>query len=211
MTNFIPIFPLGIVVYPGEALNLHIFEERYKQLITECFAENKPFGIPVVMNDRIQDYGTIVKITEVVTVHEDGKMDIRTRGGEIFRILEIIKELPGKLYSGAIVNYPENSDSAKISQMQRLLLSIKELHKMLSISKDFKKPDNELSTYDLAHHAGMNLQEEFELLQLFREDQRQEYLKRHLNKVIPMIAGIESLKEKIKLNGHFRNLKGLDM
>jgi len=211
MTNFIPVFPLGIVVYPGEDLNLHIFEDRYKQLVTECFAENKPFGIPVVMNDRIQDYGTIVHITEVVAVHEDGKMDIRTRGSEIFRILELIKELPGKLYYGAIVNYPENSDAAKISQMQRLVLSIRELHKLLNISKDFKKPDNELSTYDLAHHAGMNLQEEFELLQLFREDQRQEYLRRHLNKVIPMIAGIESLKEKIKLNGHFRDLKGLDM
>lgn len=211
MTNFIPIFPLGIVVYPGEELNLHIFEDRYKQLITECFAENKPFGIPVVMNERIQDYGTIVHITEVVAVHEDGKMDIRTRGSDIFRILEVIKELPGKLYCGAIVNYPENSHVSKISQMQRLVLSIRELHKLLNINKDFKKPDNELSTYDLAHHAGMNLQEEFELLQLFREDQRQEYLKRHLNKIIPMIAGIESLKEKIKLNGHFRDLKGLDM
>ncbi len=211
MTNFIPIFPLGIVVYPGEDLNLHIFEERYKQLITECFAENKPFGIPVVMNDRIQEYGTIVHITEVVAVHEDGKMDIRTRGGDIFRLLEVIKELPGKLYSGAIVSYPENSNTAKISQMQRLIQFIRELHKLLNITKDFKKGDNELITYDLAHHAGMNLQEEFELLQLFREDQRQEYLKRHLNKVIPMVAGIESLKEKIKLNGHFRDAKGLEM
>lgn len=211
MTNFIPIFPLGIVVYPGEELNLHIFEDRYKELVTECFAENKPFGIPVVINDQIQEYGTIVHITEVVAVHEDGKMDIRTRGAEIFRILEVIKELPGKLYCGAIVNYPENSYTAKISQMQRLVPSIRELHKMLNISKEFKNQDTELSTYDIAHHAGMNLQEEFELLQLFREDQRQEYLKRHLNKVIPMVAGIESLKEKIKLNGHFRDLKGLDM
>ncbi|MFX7140708.1 LON peptidase substrate-binding domain-containing protein, partial [Acinetobacter baumannii] len=45
MINFIPIFPLSIVVFPGETLNLHIFEPRYRQLIQECFAEQKPFGI----------------------------------------------------------------------------------------------------------------------------------------------------------------------
>ncbi len=49
MTNFIPIFPLGIVVFPGEDLNLHVFEPRYKQLITDCFGEKKPFGIPTVL------------------------------------------------------------------------------------------------------------------------------------------------------------------
>ena len=47
MTNFIPIFPLSIVVYPGEELNLHIFEPRYKQLITESYQANRSFGIPV--------------------------------------------------------------------------------------------------------------------------------------------------------------------
>ncbi len=46
MTNFIPIFPLGIVVYPQEQLNLHVFEPRYKQLVKECLTEQKPFGIP---------------------------------------------------------------------------------------------------------------------------------------------------------------------
>lgn len=211
MTNFIPIFPLGIVVYPGEDLNLHIFEERYKQLITECFAEQKPFGIPAVINDQIQDFGTIVTISEIYEVHEDGKMDIRTKGSNIFRILEVIKEIPNKLYSGAIVNYPQNSSYVKVSQMQKLLQAIRELHRLLKVSKDFKKTDEELVTYDIAHHAGMNIQEEFELLQLMQEDQRQEYLKRHISKVLPIVAGIENLKEKIKLNGHFRDLKGFDL
>jgi len=53
MTNFIPIFPLGIVVYPGENLNLHIFESRYKQLIQECYSDAKPFGIPSVINKKV--------------------------------------------------------------------------------------------------------------------------------------------------------------
>ena len=65
MTNFIPIFPLGIVVYPGEHLNLHIFEPRYKQLINECHEQKKSFGIPTVIEKKIQDFGSLVQITEI--------------------------------------------------------------------------------------------------------------------------------------------------
>jgi Lon protease-like protein len=64
MTNLIPIFPLSIVVYPGEQLNLHIFEPRYRQLINECFATKKPFGIPAVINDKINEMGTLVQVKE---------------------------------------------------------------------------------------------------------------------------------------------------
>ncbi|HNJ28652.1 MAG TPA: LON peptidase substrate-binding domain-containing protein, partial [Ferruginibacter sp.] len=85
MTNFIPIFPLGIVVYPGEQLNLHIFEPRYRQLISECQAGGKPFGIPSVINDRICEMGTLVRIREISEVYEDGKMDIKTEGLQVFR------------------------------------------------------------------------------------------------------------------------------
>jgi uncharacterized protein len=210
MTNFIPIFPLGIVVYPGEDLNLHIFEPRYKQLINECYKEKKLFGIPSIIDNHIQDYGTVVQITEMTTVHENGEMDIKTRGDKVFRVLEIIKEIPEKLYCGAIVNYPPNHDQGSAEVMRRVVNSIRELYKLLKVEKDFKKRDEDLNAYDLAHHVGMSLQEEYELLGLMHERQRQEYLKRHLIKVIPMVAEMESLKEKVKLNGHFKNLSSFN-
>ncbi len=211
MTNFIPIFPLGIVVYPGEQLNLHIFEPRYKQLITDCFAEAKPFGIPTVLDNGINELGTLLEITEIVEVHADGKMDIRTKGTRIFKILETIKSLPDKLYSGAIVTYPANDERLKTAMMATIIADIRQLHKLLKVQKDFKKPDDVLTSYDVAHHAGLTVKEEYELLGLWREDQRLEYLKRHLAKVLPMVAGIENLKDKIKLNGHFRELKGFNL
>ena len=207
MTNFIPIFPLSIVVYPGESLNLHIFEPRYKQLVNECYAGNKGFGIPAVINNKLNEIGTFVKITEVLNVQENGEMDIRTTGTTVFRVLEIIKSIPDKLYSGAIVNYPGNTEGEGNRElMQKVLNAIRELHRLLHITKDFKKPDDQLNVYDIAHHAGLSLQEEYELLGLFMEEQRQEYLKRHLSKVLPVIAEMEILKEKVKLNGHFKNL-----
>jgi len=207
MTNFIPVFPLGIVVYPGEKVNLHIFEPRYKQLINECYAEGKPFGIPTVINNKLSDMGTLVKIVELVKVHDNGEMDIRTEGMRVFRVLEVIKTIPDKLFSGAIVNYPDNEEGpGKRELMQKVVKAVRELHRLLNITKDFHKPDPDLVAYDIAHHAGLSLEEEYELLGLMREDQRQEYLKRHLGKVLPVIAEMETLKERVKLNGHFKNL-----
>jgi uncharacterized protein len=209
MTNFIPIFPLGIVVYPGENLNLHIFEPRYKQLINECYSQKRQFGIPTVIENRLQDYGSLVEITELTKMHENGEMDIRTKGSRVFRILEVIKEVPDKLYSGAIVNYPETNEEGNRELMKKVMNSIKELHKLLKIDKDFDKEEEDVKAYDVAHHVGFSLEEEYEMLHLLQERQRQEYLKRHLTKVIPLVAEMEQLKEKIKLNGHFKNLPGL--
>jgi Lon protease-like protein len=210
MTNFIPIFPLGIVIYPQENLNLHVFEPRYKQLIQECYKEKKSFGIPTIINNHLQDYGSLVEIMEMTKVHDNGEMDIKTRGTKVFRILEVIKEVPDKLYSGAIVNYPETQEEGIPDLMIKVMNSIRELHKLLRVNKDFNKADTELKVFDVAHHVGFSLQEEYDLLHLLDERQRQEYLKRHLTKVIPMLGEMEVLKEKIKLNGHFKNLSSFD-
>ena len=212
LTNFIPIFPLSIVVYPGEQLNLHIFEPRYKQLITESFETKKPFGIPAVIDDKMNEMGTLVELKDIVQTYDNGEMDIKTAGLKIFRVLEVIKTVPDKLYSGAIVNYPDNEeDEGNRDLMEKVVKGIKELHRLLIISKDFKKPENDLRSYDVAHHAGLSLEEEYEVLALLKELQRQEYLKRHLQKVLPMLMEMEHLKEKVKLNGHFRNLSAFDL
>jgi hypothetical protein len=208
MTNFVPIFPLAMVVFPGEKLNLHIFEPRYKQLINECYAEAKPFGIPTVLNNSVAEMGTLVEISEIAEVYADGKMDIRTKGLQVFRILEIVNSIPEKLYSGAIVNYPVNTGTGHKELLRKVLAAIRELHKLLNVTKDFVKPDDTLTSYDIAHHAGLSIDEEYELLSLLNEMQRLEYLKRHLFKVLPVVAGMENLKEKIQLNGHFKEMKG---
>ncbi len=211
MTNFIPIFPLGIVLYPGENLNLHIFEPRYKQLIKDCHEGKKPFGVPAVIEKKMQDNGTLAEITEISAVSENGEMDIKTRGARIFRVLELIKEVPDKLYSGAIVNYPENYEKTNPELMRKVMNSIRDLHTLLKIKKEFTKEDAELNAYDVAHHIGLSIEEEYELHGLMDERQRLEYIKRHLAKVIPMVAGMELLKEKIKGNGHFKDLGGFDI
>jgi len=211
MTNFVPIFPLSIVVYPGEDLNLHIFEPKYKQLIGECFEQKKPFGVPVVIDNKVNELGTLIEIVEISKTHSTGEMDIKTKGQKIFRVLEIIDEVPGKLYSGAIVSYFSDNDQGKKILMAKVVAAIKELHKLLKVNKPFHKQEELLNSYDVAHHAGLTLKEEYELLSLTSELHRQEYLKRHLAKVLPVVAEMELLKEKIKLNGHFKNISGFNI
>ncbi|MEO7530054.1 MAG: LON peptidase substrate-binding domain-containing protein [Sediminibacterium sp.] len=210
MTNFVPIFPLAMVVFPGEKLNLHIFEPRYKQLVNECYAEAKPFGIPAVLGSGVAEMGTLVEIKEIAEVYADGKMDIRTEGMKIFRILEVVKSIPEKLYSGAIVTYPQNSETVHKELLRKVVAGVRELHKFLNVTKDFSKPDEILTSYDLAHHAGLSLDEEYEILALFHEIQRLERLKRHLSQILPVVAGMKNLKEKIQLNGHFKEMKGFN-
>ena len=211
MTNFISIFPLAIVAYPGEELNLHIFEPRYKQLINDCKETQKPFGIPTVINDNISELGTLMEVAEIIKTYDNGEMDIKTKGLQVFRILEIVKDVPDKLYNGAIVNYPANNEKSNDILMQKVIEITLKLHAILKVKKEFKKTGDKLLSYDIAHHTGLSLQEEYDLLGLFDEMQREEYLKQHLLKVLPIVTEMETLKSRIQLNGHFKNLSGFNL
>lgn len=208
MTNFIPVFPLDIVVYPTEQLNLHIFEPRYKQLIKECIAEQKAFGIPVVIDKQVKEYGTSIEIVELVKEYDSGEMDIRAKGVDVFRVLEIVKSVPDRLYSGGIVSYPENDltlDDTRTAQM--ILKEVERLFALLSLEEKMPKVhDADVLSYRIAHFLGMSTEQEYELMQLFKETQRLEYIRKYMSNMLPMLEGLEKAKAKIKMNGHFRGL-----
>jgi Lon protease-like protein len=209
MADLTPIFPLELVVYPGNALNLHIFEPRYKQLIRDCEETGLPFGIPTVLNRAVGEFGTLVELLEITNVQPTGEMDIRTRGLKIFRIERLAKLYPGKLYGGAWVKYPDNDPAGEPETMQELLSTVKRLHAILKVDKKYRTMEEGLTSYELAQHIGLALNQEYELLGIFDERTRQKYLLKHLERILPVVESMEELKQKIKLNGHFKNLPGL--
>jgi len=79
MSKKIPLFPLSLVAFPGEELNLHIFEKRYRQLVKDCMANELSFGIVTVLDKKLSDIGTEMEILEISHIYGDGKMDIRTK------------------------------------------------------------------------------------------------------------------------------------
>lgn len=211
MTNFIPVFPLELVVYPGEKLNLHIFEPRYKQMVKDCLTDKKHFGIPPMLNGSVAERGTLMQVVKVVKEYEDGRMDIQTEGIDVFRILEIIKEVPEKLYQGAIVNYAPIKYHGSKHVMNKILTGIRYIQQSLNIHKTFPKPDNELIVYDVAHLVGLSLQDEYAILEFEHELHRQEFLKRKIEQILPAITQVENIQKRAAQNGHFKNLEGFNL
>ncbi len=207
MINFIPIFPLKVVVYPGEKLNLHIFEPRYKQLLGECIREKKPFGIPIVLDSKIEEFGTLVEVVELEKEYDNGEMDVRTVCKSVFRVLEVVNELPEKLYAGAIVSYPQNQLRRTESKTAELIVQeIRRLYRLVSVEDKTPKDLERMSSYGIAHLVGLSLAQEYELLCLLDETQRLEYIRRHLAAILPLVQNLEAMKTRIQLNGHFKDL-----
>lgn len=209
--QIIPIFPLNMVVFPGEKVNLHIFEPRYIQLIEECAEEGIRFSIPFFNGNRVMPVVTEMELMEITKVHEDGKMDVKTKATDkIFSIKRVIKKLPEKLYSAAevkVLNYTfDDKDVILAFKIQEQVI---ELYDFLNIDK-VVPPAEDMQIFDLAHFLGLKPLQEFQLLTLLTEEERQTYVHEHLQTFIPHIKEMKELQRKAKLNGHFKHLKPPD-
>jgi len=208
MENIIPLFPLNLIVYPGEDLNLHIFEPRYRQLIDECMDEEKNFGIPAFIGNKLPGYGTEMHVTTLHERYDDGQMDIKSKGLRVFRLVNFENPVVGKLYAGGEVDWvePGNSFSAHVDALAQRLDN---LYDLLQTEADYDLTAENFS-YRVAHKVGMSIEQEYELLTLESEAERQLFLIQHLNNVIPVVAEMERTKQRIRMNGHFKNLDPLN-
>lgn len=202
--KFLPIFPLGLVAYPDEQVNLHIFELRYKELMNECFNNKTSFGILPYLNEELKEYGCVMKVTDIHKIYDDGKLDIKTEGVGVFRMIEFLKKVPNKLYSGAIISNETLIEDPVPSLLEKCINLTEELFTVLNLDKTKIKKIN--NSFQLAHHIGFTLDQEYELLTVKRESVRTKLIFEHLKKIIPVIKEAEMLKEKVKLNGHFKNI-----
>lgn len=128
-TQKIPLFPLGIIVLPDMSLPLHIFEERYKLMISECIAKDMPLGIVLFDGQYLHTVGCMARVTEVTRRYEDGRMDIMTRGQQRFIIQKVITEKP---YMEAYVNFFEDADTIPLDDLQPLVEKARDLLKELT-------------------------------------------------------------------------------
>lgn len=135
MAQFIPVFPLNLVAFPHEQLNLHVYEPRYKQLIKDCNLNNKPFGIPPVKDGIVVELGTLMKLKRIENTYEDGRMDIRVTGIRPFRILELRDNYYDKLYAGAEIEFLSNNETTDLSKITDIVNLIDKLYSIMNIKK----------------------------------------------------------------------------
>ncbi len=202
-----PLFPLELVVFPLENLNLHIFESRYKQLIQDCAESGSLFGIPCYRKDKPMAYGTLIRLIRIDKKYADGRMDIKTAGVRVFRLNQYLETYPDKLYPGGYIEKMELDLEPKIVHRQEIKDKIFEIYNFMNIKaipKALKK--DEYYTFEIAHKAGLNKDQEYEFLQINTEVKRQEYLINHLDYLIPIAKNMEEMRRKIQKNGHFKDV-----
>ncbi len=207
MSYFLPLFPLNLVAFPEEKLNLHIFEPRYKQLIRDCMDGDNRFGVPAYVKARIE-YGTEVEIVEIFKTYDDGRMDIKTIGHKIFKVEDFSNPWPKKEYAGGYVEPLDNIWDIVPAKYEMVKL-IDKLYQQLQLEEDLTY-DEDTPVFDFAHKVGLNLEQEYDLIQIPKESERVDFLVAHLKQLLPRLTEAEEIKHRINMNGHFRHLDTLD-
>lgn len=208
MSRTLSMFPLNLVVYPGEFLNLHIFEPRYLSLISDCMASNGTFGIPSYVQNKVE-YGTEVEILDIEKKYEDGRLDIRTKGLHVFKIDQFMNPWEDRLYAGAAISYVKNDSNIDPNLQSKLAVLANEFFEAIN-----SRPNISLSTktsaYDIAHKIGLTKDEEYELLKIETEEKRAKFVIHHLERMIDTTERANQARNIIMMNGHFKNLDPLD-
>ena len=204
----IPLFPLQSVFFPGETVPLHIFEERYKDLIRDCQEEAMTFGIPVYIDNSVA-YGTEVQLKEVVNTYADGSMDVVCVARQAFRVVSFTPKMGDKSYPGGEVDFLESLSDADDNLKDAVLKATEELYALMDLP--FGKIEKKMfNSFTLAHKMGLSFQQEYQLLQLSSEKVRLQFLLDHLRHTVDLLQQLNHTRELIEMNGHFRNFDPLD-
>ena len=211
MGKFLPLFPLQLVVFPGEKLKLHIFEPRYKQLIGECRELQSTFGLPAHVDGRVAEYGTEMRLINVFKTYDDGRMDILVEGVAAFHLDEFVREIPEKLYFGGHVTIIDNDPETYPVATEELAKQFARLHQLMKTGYSRDNFSTKNLSFQVAQEVGLTLSQKVELLALQSESERQLMLVDHLHRVIPVLEGVQETRRRIRENGHFKTLPPLDL
>jgi hypothetical protein len=193
----IPMFPLNMVLLPGETKTLHIFEERYKQLISDCLENNAHFGIPFINQKSLGDYGIEVKITNVIKTFDNGEMDIAIEAVKVFKLIEFSHVLTPKLYGAGIIQYEEEMIAKPSHLLQELTKEYMWVSQQNIIPIDAF--DN-ATIYSVARLIDLSSIEKYELLKAHSVKEKENYLNPKLKLFIHLIKTETELKSKFVLN-----------
>ncbi len=185
MNSLLPIFPLDLVLLPGVSLPLHIFEPRYKEMIAECLARKKPFGVVRASDDGVADIGCIAEIVSVTKKYDDGRMDIVTRGLDRFEVIQVHEDRSFLQAEVSVVQdeeEPEKPTTEMVTQAVRLHAEIAKL-----AGSELSGPDDHAGnlSFLLAGSLPLDLDFKQSLLSTLSEAKRLEAVVGYLEAVLP--------------------------
>lgn len=157
----LPAFPLKTLLLPGEATKLHIFEDKYKELIQDCLDNHASFAIPFFQNGKMSSFGCEVKIKNVLKEYADGKKDVLIECVRIFKIIEYTELLSPKLYGAVLIEFEKQNTQITNANLQDAII-----HYFSAVQNKMIDYDalSKLSVYNIAASLQLSVQEKFELI-----------------------------------------------
>jgi Lon protease-like protein len=197
-----PLFPLPMVLLPTEIVPLHIFEERYKEMIATCLDDETEFGILWLSDDGLKEVGCTARVTEVLERADDGRMNILVRGANPFRLLERRED---HTYPAGTV---ELLDDRSEQTAQKVGEEARESFAQLVERVTDRRPEQEILTrlgaYEMAASVDIGTEVKQGLLELRSEQARLRLLSRLFKAAMERLDVAERIAEHARHNGKVR-------
>ncbi len=202
MEALLPLFPLDVVLFPGTPLPLHVFEPRYKEMIGECLAEHRPFGVVRAVGEGLADVGCTAEIITVVKEYPDGRLDLVSEGRKRFEVVRVNQERSFLQAEVLMIDDepgdPPPEDTSRAVQLHSELLGI------AGATQDLSAADTSTLSFYLAGSLPLDLDFKQKLLALRSEPERLSLLISYLETIIPNLRRAATAREKAGGNGHVR-------
>ena len=197
--SLLPLFPLDLVLFPGTPLPLHIFEPRYREMISECLDQKKLFGVVRAKEDGVAEIGCTAEIITLAKKYPDGRMDIVTEGRERFEIMQVSQE---RSFLQAEVLYlqdePDTATADDIAQAVKLRDEIVELAGAAG-SAGIQSPQ---VAFNLVAPLPLDLDFKQTLLGMKSEAERMQAVVSYLDTIMPNLRRTVRVRQKAGGNGH---------
>lgn len=201
----IPLFPLNVVLMPGAPMPLHIFEDRYKQMVDECLEDESEFGMVLADDSGTREVGCTARIVELVERYDDGRMLILVEGSRRFKLNNV---LTGKPYYVGEVDYLQEEDPGEeITELAEecvaLLERVVEAATEGSVDIEIESPYRNLS-FAIAGRIEFELETRQQILELSTEKERLEKVRELLSQAADRLEKERQARDKAQTNGHLR-------
>jgi ATP-dependent Lon protease len=198
----IPLFPLNLVLFPGQAIPLHIFEPRYRVMTRQCIETRSPFGIVFVHAGNIAQTGCSALIVKTLKEYDDGRSDILTVGQRAFHLVRTHND---QAYFEGDVEYLNEDfggiDAGVSEQLEKLY---EQCHRVLYDEEvpRFETEGGISLAYHVASELPLDVAFQQTLLELRSEAERQRRLVARLTEWYPQLEKRDRVRGKAAGNGH---------
>jgi Lon protease-like protein len=164
-----PLFPLGLVMLPGEVVPLHIFEPRYRLMIGECLDSETEFGIVWAGEEGLRDVGCGAEVTKLLERLEDGRMNILAQGTRPFHLARRIEDMP---YPAGDVEWLDDGADPDPEAAAAARRAYADLVERVTETRPEDSDLDGMGAYDMAATIAFDAPEKQELLELRDESER---------------------------------------